>query len=136
MVHEHLVLLQVLLQEFSWTEDQKQERLQTRNRQLAELEQDAWLEPMFTFETAIKTFYFSALIYEYQEVRWALFCCCVTAVHTCSCVSNRYEVVVPVTQEGVAAAARKRNPTKATVGGFKLETAMNLYNLVLAPAPA
>ena len=67
-----LVLLQVLLQEFSWTEDQKQERLQTRNQQLAELGQDAWLEPMFTFETAIKTFYFAALIYEYQEVRRAL----------------------------------------------------------------
>ena len=91
MVHEHLVLLQVLLQEFSWTEEQKQERLQTRNQQLAELGQDAWLEPMFTFETAIKTFYFSALIYEYQEV-------CprpksdpldlVIVVHTCSSTSK------------------------------------------------
>ena len=54
----------MLLQEFAWTEEEKDAKLQQRRRQYG---QDC--EPMFCFETAIKNYYLSHLIYSYQKVR-------------------------------------------------------------------
>ncbi|BDA51087.1 hypothetical protein COCOBI_17-3070 [Coccomyxa sp. Obi] len=59
--------LQVWLQEFSWTEDEKAAKIERRNRdgptgrQLAK-------EPMFCFEFAMNMLYWSAFVYDYGEV--------------------------------------------------------------------
>lgn len=65
-----LLDLQGMLQQHSWSEDEKQDRLDQRNLRLIDLGQKAtcW-QPLFCFETAVKLFYFSALVYEYREVQ-------------------------------------------------------------------
>ena len=71
------------LQEFAWTEAEKEERLHMRcssnahcsDRDKSELKQ----EPMFCLETAINMLYWSALVYDYEEVSFAS--CLKTTVH-------------------------------------------------------
>ena len=58
-----------MLQEFAWTEKDRIDRLEMRNRTLQALGFDAIHQPMFNFESTIKAFYFSALIYQYEDVR-------------------------------------------------------------------
>lgn len=55
------------LQEFAWTEEEKGEKVARRERDGPKGRQLA-KEPMFCFETAMNMFYWSALVYEYQEV--------------------------------------------------------------------
>lgn len=63
---------QLWLQEFAWTEAEKAERLEVRSsgaqassqRAKSELKK----EPMFCFETAMNMLYWSALVYDYEEV--------------------------------------------------------------------
>ncbi len=63
----HSCVLQVWLQEFAWTEDEKAAKVERRDkdgpqgRQLAK-------EPMFCFEFAMNMLYWSALVYDYGEV--------------------------------------------------------------------
>lgn len=61
--------LQVILQDFAWTESQKDERLALRDRTLKALGFEASDQPLYCFESTIKCFYFSSLIYEYEDVR-------------------------------------------------------------------
>jgi hypothetical protein len=61
-----------MLQEFVWSEGEKQGHAKRRRERLKALGEDATDYPLFCFETAIKFFYFAALIYEYQEVSPAL----------------------------------------------------------------
>ena len=60
--------LQAMLQEFVWSERQRRERMQQREKRLTALGAGEMIMPLFCFQTAIKSFYFAALIYEYQEV--------------------------------------------------------------------
>lgn len=61
--------MQRMLQQFAWSDDQKRPRLEQRNRRLVDLKQELMCQqPLFCFETAIKTFYFAAFIYQYQDV--------------------------------------------------------------------
>lgn len=73
------VEVQGMLQQHAWSEEQKPARLEQRNQRLTELGQDAVCgQPLFCVETAIKLFYFSALIYVYKEVTHgplSLSCC-------------------------------------------------------------
>lgn len=57
-----------MLQDFAWSEAQKDDKLALRNKTLNALGFDASDQPIFCFETTIKAFYFAALIYEYEEV--------------------------------------------------------------------
>lgn len=57
-----------MLQEFVWSEEQRAERTEERLKRLQALGAEDTLMPLFCFQTAIKSFYFAALIYEYQEV--------------------------------------------------------------------
>ncbi|KAK9823190.1 hypothetical protein WJX72_000942 [[Myrmecia] bisecta] len=61
-----LPVLTVWLQDFAWTEEDKPRKLAARLAMLpicpAILD-----EPLFCFETAVKMFYWSALVYRYQE---------------------------------------------------------------------
>lgn len=57
--------MQVWLQEFSWTEKKLPDLVAARNEsQDPELLQ----QPMFCFETALKAFYWSGLVYDCPEV--------------------------------------------------------------------
>lgn len=56
------------LQEFAWTEEEKQAKVERRNRDGPRGQQLA-KEPMFCFDTALHMLYWSALVYEYGEVR-------------------------------------------------------------------
>lgn len=64
---EH-VPAQVWLQEFAWTEEEKAAKIERRNRDGAIGRQLA-KEPMFCFEFAMNMLYWSALVYDYGEVR-------------------------------------------------------------------
>ena len=57
--------LQTWLQEYAWTEMEKHEKLAVRNRAQSD---NATLqrEPMFCFESTMKLFYFSALVYDFK----------------------------------------------------------------------
>ncbi|CAL8466201.1 g5737 [Coccomyxa elongata] len=59
--------LQVWLQEFAWTEDEKEAKIERRNRDGPKGRQLA-KEPMFCFEFAMSMLYWSALVYDYGEV--------------------------------------------------------------------
>ncbi len=64
--------LQVWLQEFAWTEAEKLRRLKERSSNLrltSSVREEVDREPMFCFETAIKLYYFSHIIYFYDKVR-------------------------------------------------------------------
>lgn len=54
------MLMQIWLQEFTWAEKDKHSRLQDRHLHLP----DHMREPMFCFETAVKMYYFSHLVYQ------------------------------------------------------------------------
>lgn len=63
---------QLWLQEFAWTEAEKAERLEVRSSGAQASSQHAKSElkkePMFCFETAMNMLYWSALVYDYEEV--------------------------------------------------------------------
>lgn len=63
------------LQEFAWTEEEKAERLSIRSSSGVCPDMNAGLskEPMFCFETAMNMLYWSALVYDYEEVRACIF---------------------------------------------------------------
>ena len=74
MLAEHVIMarLQVWLQEFAWTESEKLRRLKDRSSNLrltSIVREEVDREPMFCFETAIKLYYFSHIIYFYDKVR-------------------------------------------------------------------
>ena len=67
-----MMWLQVWLQEFAWTEAEKLRRLKDRSsnlRMTSIVREEVDREPMFCFETAIKLYYFSHIIYFYDKVR-------------------------------------------------------------------
>ena len=71
--------LQVWLQEFAWTEAEKLRRLKDRSSNLrltSIVREEVDREPMFCFETAIKLYYFSHIIYFYDKV-------CASALLSC-----------------------------------------------------
>ncbi|KAK9865737.1 hypothetical protein WJX84_003638 [Apatococcus fuscideae] len=59
-------ILQVWLQEFAWTEKDVSKKLKTRAAKLPENPALA-SEPIFCFELAIRLFYWSCLVYTYEE---------------------------------------------------------------------
>ena len=63
--------VQVWLQEFAWTEEEKAERLSIRSSSgvCPDTNDGLSKEPMFCFETAMNMLYWSALVYDYEEVR-------------------------------------------------------------------
>lgn len=61
------VLMQVWLQEFAWTEDEKETKMERRNRDGPKGRQLA-KESMFCFEFAMSMLYWSALVYDHGEV--------------------------------------------------------------------
>ncbi|CAL8470482.1 g10024 [Coccomyxa elongata] len=64
-------VLQVWLQEFAWTEAEKLRRLKERSSNLrltSIVREEVDREPMFCFETAIKLYYFSHIIYFYDKL--------------------------------------------------------------------
>ncbi|BDA51093.1 hypothetical protein COCOBI_17-3130 [Coccomyxa sp. Obi] len=63
--------LQVCLQEFAWTEDEKAAKIERRNRDGPKGRQLA-KEPMFCFEFAMNMLYWSTLVYNYGEVERGL----------------------------------------------------------------
>ena len=65
--------MQRQLQEFAWTEAEKDSQMQDRLIQLPQLA----MEPVFCFETAVKLYYFSHVAYHYQQVQScnAVMCC-------------------------------------------------------------
>lgn len=71
-------LLQVWLQEFAWTADEKLAKMERRNRDGPKGRELA-REPMFCFEFAMNMLYWSALVYNYGEVclrSYLRFCFC------------------------------------------------------------
>ena len=73
-------LVQAWLQEFAWTEAEKLQKWKTRagNLRLTSAAlHDLNKEPMFCFESAIKLYYYSHIIYHYHKVRpYLLKGCC------------------------------------------------------------
>ncbi|KAK9866093.1 hypothetical protein WJX84_001319 [Apatococcus fuscideae] len=59
-------ILQVWLQEFAWTEKDVERKRKARAAKLPDNPKLA-TEPMFCFELAIKLFYWSCLVYQYEE---------------------------------------------------------------------
>ena len=66
-------MLQVWLQEFGWTESKQCELLAVRNATSTSDETIA-AEPMFCFETAMKAFYWSGLVYDTDQVPYGHLC--------------------------------------------------------------
>ena len=62
--------MQVWLQEFAWTEEEKPRKLARRNTSgpAGVEESDIAKEPMFCVETMMKSLYWSLLIYDFNEV--------------------------------------------------------------------
>lgn len=80
----HLLLptVQVWLQDFAWTEKDVPKKLKTRAAKLPDSSTLA-SEPIFCFELAIRLFYWSCLVYTYEEASPAPVpsrCTCVMAV--------------------------------------------------------
>ncbi len=79
-----LLPVQTWLQEFAWTEREKPEKVAVRNQTLhsnAALVQ----EPMFCFETTLKLFYWTALVYDHKEVGGPGLCDGMGCQHKCCC---------------------------------------------------
>lgn len=68
------MLLQVWLQEFAWTEEEKAAKLAQRGSVAGSISTSLQNEPMFCFGTAVKLFYWSHLVYDIKEV-----CCTCSA---------------------------------------------------------
>ena len=64
-----ICLVQVWLQEFAWTEEKQCELLSTRNHTSGSND-GIKSQPMFCFETAMKAFYWSGLVYDSDQVSW------------------------------------------------------------------
>ena len=86
-----LLPVQTWLQEFAWTEREKPEKLAVRNQTLHD-DEALRREPMFCFETTLKLFYWTALVYDHKEVGWPglcnymgwpLLCCCCDPAMCC-----------------------------------------------------
>ncbi len=64
--------MQVWLQEFAWTEEDKEEdmcnRSKSRDRLSSKDADSLQKQPMFCMETAINMFYWSVLVYDHEEV--------------------------------------------------------------------
>ena len=72
--------MQVWLQEFCWTEDEKASRLVRRNATMATDEKHMIeKEPMFCMETMMKCLYWSLLVYDFEGV--SPFCRMLVRVH-------------------------------------------------------
>lgn len=67
-----MLRLQVWLQEFAWTEEDKEEDMANRGKAKEHLSSRdaASLEkaPMFCMETAVNMFYFSVLVYDHEVI--------------------------------------------------------------------
>ena len=79
-----LLPVQTWLQEFAWTEREKPEKLAVRNQTLHG-DETLQREPMFCFETALKLFYWTALVYDHKEVGWPRLCNCMRRQPLCCC---------------------------------------------------
>jgi hypothetical protein len=69
-------VLQVWLQEFAWTEEERESQLRQRASSLragsdAHAAAELAHEPLFCFETALKMFFWSNVVYDHLEVRGA-----------------------------------------------------------------
>ena len=66
------ICVQVWLQEFAWTEEDKEEDMKSRSASTGKLSaKDAsslQKQPMFCMETAVNMFYWSVLVYDHEEV--------------------------------------------------------------------
>ena len=58
---------QVWLQEFAWTQSKQVELLCARNEN-SDSNQEIGRQPMFCFDTAMKSFYWSGLVYDTDQV--------------------------------------------------------------------
>jgi len=71
--------VKVWLQEFAWTESEKEDRLHMRcssNDQCSSEDKSSLhSEPMFCLETAINMLYWSASVYDHEEVRPSVTVC-------------------------------------------------------------
>ncbi len=69
------VCVKVWLQEFAWTEEDKEEDMKSRSASTGKLSaKDAsslQKQPMFCMETAVNMFYWSVLVYDHEEVMQA-----------------------------------------------------------------
>ena len=63
------LILNMLVQEFAWTEEELLSKIKTRASSLPE-SAGLMQEPMFCYETALKAYYFAHLMYSYQSVSW------------------------------------------------------------------
>ena len=61
------LVLQVWLQEFGWTEEEKTAKLANRGGIAGPVHEALKNEPMFCFGTAVKLFYWSHLVYDINE---------------------------------------------------------------------
>ena len=66
------ICVKVWLQEFAWTEEDKEEDMKSRSASTGKLSaKDAsslQKQPMFCMETAVNMFYWSVLVYDHEEV--------------------------------------------------------------------
>lgn len=60
-------MLQVWLQEFGWTEEEKTSKIAKRGDVHGIVQDALKKEPMFCFGTAVKLFYWSHLVYDINE---------------------------------------------------------------------
>ena len=60
-------VVQVWLQEFGWTEEEKASKMALRGDINGFVQRDLQGEPMFCFGTAVKLFYWSHLVYDIDE---------------------------------------------------------------------
>ena len=94
--------MQVWLQEFAWTEEDKAQDLQTRdsgNDRLSSKDAERLhKQPMFCMETAINMFYWSVLVYDHEEVRGGLLGCmslsATTPASTLQCLRRCCQVLI------------------------------------------
>ena len=62
-----VILPQVWLQEFAWTEEEKERKVASRNSSIPEgVQSELLAEPMFCVATMMKALYWSLLIYDFQ----------------------------------------------------------------------
>ena len=68
-----LVLVQVWLQEFAWTEADKPIKLAARNAMVPNNDKLA-RQPMFCFETMLNLLYWSCFVYDHKKVHYCISC--------------------------------------------------------------
>ena len=66
------IRVKVWLQEFAWTEEDKEEDMKNRSSSTGKLSaknaSSLQKQPMFCMETAVNMFYWSVLVYDHEEV--------------------------------------------------------------------